>query len=105
MSRNRSIWGADRTPDTIKDAEAAEHSGELQALADAIQETANRKRSETQKGIPKAEKEPSATTSGKTFHAGSEAKAVASKSNRGTVERMDQLLRKRTDLSGHQTEG
>ena len=52
--------------------------------SEAIRDGANRKRSESQKGIPKAEKERVPTTSGRTS---AQLKASASGTNRGTVER------------------
>ncbi len=59
-----------------------------------IQDEANRKRSEAQKNIPKAEKERKPTSSGRTS---ATAKAAASGTNRGAVERMDRLDANRPD--------
>lgn len=81
--------------------EASEKSKAWQLQRQAIQDAANRKRSDAQKGIPKAEKERSGTTSATTFqvHVTREAKAAASKTDRGTVERMDRLCEQRPDLA------
>lgn len=80
-----------------------EHSEAWQAEQRRIQDEANRKRSEAQKDVPKAEAaERAATTCGTTFkqpERSSAAKATASKTNRGAVERMDRLVRERPDLA------
>lgn len=81
-----------------------EHSEEWLTEQKRIQDEANRKRSETQKGVSKAEaSERSSTNSGTTFNRKkkktNEAKATASKTNRGAVERMDRLDRERPDLA------
>ena len=83
---------------------AMEHSDQWRAKQQAIQDEANRKRSEAQKDIPKAEMERKATDSGSTSHSDpanktSTAKAAASRTNRGAVERMDGLDAKRPDLA------
>jgi len=85
-----------------------EKSEAWQAEQQRIQEEANRKRSEAAKQQPRtedgtklAEKPGATTTCGKTCnqYAGSTAKAKASKTNRGTVERMDRLVKERPDLA------
>ena len=86
----------------------SEQSAAWQAQQQRIQDEANRKRSEAQAGITKDEiKERPATSSGDTLrnHAAEQAsksasaKAAASHTNRGAVERMDQLARERPDLA------
>ncbi len=82
-----------------------EHSETWQAEQQRIRDEANRKRSEATKEQPRTEdgtrvteKVTGATTTcGKTCnqYAGSTAKAKASKTNRGTVERMDRLADER----------
>jgi hypothetical protein len=77
-----------------------EKSEAWQAEQKRIRNEANRKRSEAQAGIPKAEaRERAATSSGETLRRdyakeqkakGATAKAAASKTNRGTVDRMGQ---------------
>lgn len=83
-----------------------EKSEAWQAEQQRIQDEANRKRSEAAKererkedGTLKASSVP--TTSGKTGdkNVGPAAKAAASKTNRGTVERMDRLVKERPDLA------
>jgi len=86
-----------------------EKSEAWQAEQRRIQEEANRKRSEAAKererkedGTLKASSEP--TTCGRTgsrtsTRTGTKAKAAASKTNRGTVERMDRLVKERPDLA------
>lgn len=80
---------------------ATEKSGEWQKKRDRIKAAANKKRSSTQKGVAKSSSKRDPTTSGATSHskAGSKAKAAASNTNRGTVERMDKLDRERPDLA------
>jgi N6-adenosine-specific RNA methylase IME4 len=76
-------------------------SVEWRATQDAVRAEGDRKRSETQKGIPKAER--GATDSGPTFRDyEAKASAVAAKAagtNRGSVERMSTLRRRRPDLA------
>lgn len=64
---------------------------------------ANRKRSESQVGIPKTDKERVPTSCGQTLpykkSPTAMAKALASKTNRGTVERLDAISDKRPDLA------
>lgn len=77
-----------------------EASAAWQARQATIVAEANAKRSESQKGISKAEKERGATDSGTTLpNRTTNAKAVASSTNRGTVERMDKLAKERPDLA------
>ena len=73
-----------------------------QARQREIQEQANRKRSEKQKGIAKAEKERASTTCGRSSAPrgkGTGEKAKASKTNRGAIERQATLRRERPDLA------
>jgi N6-adenosine-specific RNA methylase IME4 len=84
---------------------AVKESGELQKQVAAIEAEANRKRSEATKKQPRTEDGArlagSATSSGSTRkpkHTQAEAMAVASHTNRGTVERMNQLETARPDL-------
>ena len=67
----------------------------------AIEDEANRKRSEAQAGIPKAEaRERSAIECRTTFnHPGQTAKATAAKVNTGAVARGDKLAKERPDLA------
>lgn len=80
-----------------------EKSEAWQAKQRRIRDEANRKRSEKQAGVPKAEaKERRATTSGTTLpppQRSSTAAAEASKTNRGAVERMDWLSRESPELA------
>jgi len=79
---------------------ANEKSDTWRATQNAAKAQADAKRSEKQKGISKAEKEREPTLSGRTStRAGSKAKASASSTNRGTVERMDKLANERPDLA------
>lgn len=86
---------------------AVEQSGELQRQVAAIEAEANRKRSEAAKERPREEKgtfqASSAASSGSTGktpkHVQAEAKAEASKTNRGAVERMTKLKKARPDLA------
>jgi len=85
-----------------------EKSAQWQAEQQRIQEEANRKRAEAAKERERTEKgtfQPvtpqvvgQLAKSNTHSKAGSQAKAMASKTNRGTVERMDRLYRKRRDL-------
>jgi len=82
----------------------ARQSGAWQAEEQRLRDSANRARSESQKGIPRAvasERRP--TDCGQTFTAprarGSAIRAAASNTNRGAVERMDRLERERPDLA------
>jgi hypothetical protein len=69
----------------------------------SVRAEANRQRSEAQKGIPKSQaKQRRATSSGSSLPAdksgkSSSVKAVASGTNRGSVERMDKLAKDRPD--------
>lgn len=78
-----------------------EHSDGWKTEQRRIQEEANRKRSEAQAGIPKViASQRRATSSGNTLpERTTTAKASASKTNRGAVERMDMLSRERPDLA------
>jgi len=86
-----------------------EHSDEWQAAQKRIQDEANKARSDAAKAQhevsnPRAGERVSGSTtnSGNTkpnAYAGSKAKAAASKTNRGAVERMDRLDRERPDLA------
>jgi N6-adenosine-specific RNA methylase IME4 len=78
-----------------------EQSEAFQAEKRRIAEEANRKRSEAQAGIPKAEvKERARTECPKTFNEpAKEAKAAASNTNAGAVSRGDTLAKERPDLA------
>jgi len=76
-----------------------EYSEEWQAEQKRIQDEANRKRSETQKHIPKKEASERLPTNSGQRSVTASAKATASKTNRGAVERMDKLDRDRPDLA------
>ena len=85
-----------------------EHSDEWQAEQKRIQDEANRKRSEATKVQPRSEdgtmqKKPvqpqTVTKPDYSKTKSSTAKATASKTNRGAVERMDRLDRERPDLA------
>lgn len=78
-----------------------ENSATWQAEKQRIAEEANRKRSEAQAGVPKAEaKERARTECPKTFEEpAKEAKAAASKTNPGAVARGDLLAKERPDLA------
>lgn len=91
---------------------AVEQSGELQKQVAAIEAEANRKRSEAAKGNQNAAKDKpknsDPTPSGATVShskAGSKAKAKASKTDRGTVERMGKLKKARPDLAAKVQQG
>ncbi len=84
----------------------SEQSEAWRAKHQRILDEANRKRSEAQSGIPKAEiNERAPASSGQTLpkqnstNATAVAKAIASNTNRGAVERMDHLSRARPDLA------
>lgn len=78
-----------------------EHSKAWLEQKQAIAEEANRKRSEAQKDVPKAEiKERARTECPKTFsEPGKTARAAASKTNPGAVARGDKLAKERPDLA------
>jgi hypothetical protein len=78
--------------------EANERSEAWRAEQDRMERAANEKRSDAQRGIPKADKERAATTCGSTFKA-STAAAKASNTNRGAIERQQTLRTKRPDLA------
>jgi hypothetical protein len=87
------------------------HKGEhaWQAQRQAIADEANKKRGDTQRGVTKAEaSERAATKCGSTLpdaHKGSDAKATASKTSRGAVERGDKLAKDRPDLAAKVNRG
>jgi N6-adenosine-specific RNA methylase IME4 len=73
-----------------------EQSDEWRAVQDRIKQEANRARSDAQRGVAKDEVQRKPTNSGRTS---AQAKAGASNTNRGAVERMDRLDRERPDLA------
>lgn len=84
--------------------DCSEHSDAWQTEQRMIQDEANRKRSEAAKEQPRtesgfSEKQVVPQVVAAPEHKSSTAKATASKTNRGTVERMDRLSRERPDLA------
>jgi len=88
----------------------SEQSAAWQAQQQRIQDEANRKRAESAQARPRHDDgtlapSSASTSSGQTGHTssprgqGTAAKAAASHTNRGAVERMDQLARERPDLA------
>jgi hypothetical protein len=99
--------GGDRSKPPIDGLTTRTKAASLLNVGTKSVERAKKVQSEAQAGIPKAEKERPATTCGDTLrdHAAetvaktSTAKATASQTNRGAVERMDHLRRERPDLA------
>jgi N6-adenosine-specific RNA methylase IME4 len=82
--------------------EAIEGSEAWRAEQKRIAHTADEKRSEAQKGIPKADKERAATTCGSTSDKSAKASTAAAKAsgtNRGAIERQQMLRNNRPDLA------
>ena len=77
------VYGVDSDPPMPADLAAV---FVREGWGEAIEDAANRKRSESQKGIPKADKKRAGTSSAITFHVTRTAKASASGTNRGAAE-------------------
>jgi len=75
----------------------AEKSGQWEEIQQEVQDQANRSRSEKLTGVPRNDRRP--TDCGHTRVRGSEIRAAASKTNRGTVERMDRLQKESPALA------